>query len=267
MGVKFLIVMNKRIMRLNRIVEYLEENKSADVRDLSGQLQVSEMTIRRDLKILEDQNVILSKHGGVYINPGAGSGKFDMDYTLPAAGTVRIAEKKRIAAAAASMLEPEDVITIDSGSTMEILSRIIPLEFPLTVLCYSLNVLNEMTKKKNSQILFAGGLFHERSQMFESPEGLSIIKRTRAVKAFVSASGANAELGVTTKIHHERAVKEAIMESSQTKILLLDSSKFGKVQTNYFASLEDFDIIITDTGISEVYESIIRDHGIELHIV
>ncbi len=259
--------MNKKIRRLNSIVEYLEENKSADVKYLSGKLQVSEMTIRRDLRILEDQNLVLSRHGGVFYNSGTTGRNPEADYTLPVAGTIRMAEKKRIAEKAVSLIDPDDVITLDSGSTMELVSRLIPADFPLTVLCYSLNVLNEMTRKKNCQVLFAGGLFHERSQMFESPEGLSLIRRTRAVTAFVSASGATAELGVTTKIHHERAVKEAIMESSQKRILLIDSSKFGKVQTNYFASLEDFSAIITDTGIPEEYERIIRDYGIELFTV
>lgn len=259
--------MNKRTTRLNSIVEYLEANKSSDVKSLAERLQVSEMTVRRDLLILEEQNIIISKHGGIIFNQENRSGIIENNYTLPAAGTLRIAEKKRIAEKAFSLVEADDVLTLDSGSTMEIFSRLLPIKMPLTVLCYSLNVLNELTKKENTQILFAGGLFHERSQMFESPEGLSIIKRTRAVKAFVSASGANADLGVTTKIHHERAVKEAIMESSQYRILLIDSSKFGRVQSNYFASLEDFDTIITDTGISEEYIGIIRDLGIELHIV
>ena len=259
--------MNKKIRRLNLIVEFLEENRTADVKTLSEKLRVSEMTIRRDLKILEDQNLVLSRHGGVFFNSGTAGRNVESDYTLPVAGTVRMAEKKRIAEKAVSLIGPDDVITLDSGSTMELVSRLIPSDLPLTVLCYSLNVLNEMTRKKNCQVLFAGGLFHERSQMFESPEGLSLIRRTRAVKAFVSASGANAELGVTTKIHHERAVKEAIMESSQEKILLVDSSKFGKVQTNYFAALEDFSTIITDMGIPGEYERIIRDYGTELFIV
>jgi len=103
--------------------------------------------------------------------------------------------------------------------------------------------------------------------MFESPEGLSLIRRTRTNKAFISASGANAELGVTTKIQHERDVKEAIMESSQNRILLIDSTKFGKVQTNYFANLEDFEVIITDDGISEEYFQIIKSLDIQLHVV
>lgn len=259
--------MNKRTKRLNKIVEHLQEFKSADVKELAKMLYVSDMTIRRDLKILESQNIIKLLHGGAFINPNQGSGTIDSDYTLPAATSMRIAEKKRIAEKAVSLIEPNEVITIDSGSTMEVLARLLPLDMQLSILCYSLNVLNEVTKRKNNQILFAGGLFHERSLMFESPEGLSLIRRTRTNKAFISASGVNAELGVTTKIQHERDVKEAIMESSQCRILMIDSTKFGKVQTNFFANIDDFEIIITDDGISDEYVQIINNHDIELHIV
>jgi len=259
--------MNKRTKRLNKIIEHLREYNSADVKELAKTLYVSDMTVRRDLKILESQNIIKLLHGGAFINPGESGSSIDAGYTLPAATAMRNPEKKRIAEKAVSLIEENDVITIDSGSTMEVFSKLLPIDMQLSILCYSLNVLNEVAKRKNSQIIFAGGLFHERSLMFESPEGLSLIRRTRTNKAFISASGANAELGVTTKIQHERDVKEAIMESSQNRILLIDSTKFGKVQTNYFANLEDFEVIITDDGISEEYFQIIKSLDIQLHVV
>ena len=58
------------------------------------------------------------------------------------------------------------------------------------------NILNEVVKRGCGQVIFSGGYYHERSMMFESPEGLSLIRRTRTNKAFISASGANADLGV-----------------------------------------------------------------------
>jgi DeoR family deoxyribose operon repressor len=259
--------MDKKTKRLRGVVEYLQNNQSADVKELAQFLTVSDMTIRRDLKILESQNIVKLLHGGAFINPDKNGGSIETDYSILSANALRIPEKMRIAEKAITLLNPNEAITIDTGSTMEFFSRLLPKEMNLNILCYSLNVLNELVKKENNQIFFAGGLFHERSLMFESPEGLSLIRRTRTNKAFISASGASSELGVTTKIHHERTIKEAIMESSQMKILLIDSSKFGRVQTNYFAAFEDFDIIITDTGISKEYTDIIRSQGIDLQIV
>ena len=258
---------NKKTKRLNRIVDYLQKNQSADVKELAERLYVSEMTIRRDLKVLESQNVVRLMHGGVFINPSEKNGNIETEYTIPAATALRIDEKKRIAEKAISLIEPNEAISLDSGSTTEVFAKLLPEEMNLSILCYSLNILNVITKKKNNQIIFSGGFFHDSSLMFESPEGLSLIRRTRTNKAFISAAGINADLGVTTKIQQEREVKEAIMESCQSRILLIDSSKFGKVQTNYFADIEDFEVIITDDGIPDEYIQIIRNLDIQLHIV
>jgi DeoR family deoxyribose operon repressor len=100
--------------------------------------------------------------------------------------------------------------------------------------------------------------------MFESPEGINLISRTRSDKAFVSAAGVHAELGVTCANPYELETKKAILSSSKTKILLVDSSKFGKTKIAYFADLRDFDMVITDTEIPTEYSTIIKNLDITL---
>lgn len=102
--------------------------------------------------------------------------------------------------------------------------------------------------------------------MFESPEGISLIKKTRATKVFVSAAGVHENLGVTCSNNYEVLTKQAIINSSLEKILLVDSSKFGVVKSAYFADLDDFDTIITDDGISNEWKEIIHTKGIKLII-
>jgi DeoR family deoxyribose operon repressor len=103
--------------------------------------------------------------------------------------------------------------------------------------------------------------------MFESPEGIEVIKRIRANKAFISAAGVSKKLGVTCATSYEKETKQAVIESSDTKILLVDSSKFGKVKISHFTDLNNFDIIITDTGISKECEEVIKNIGVKLYIV
>ena len=168
---------------------------------------------------------------------------------------------------AASMIEPNDVVIIDAGSTTELIAQAIPADTPITVICYTFNVLVEVQQKKNCRLIVAGGYLHENSMMFESPEGVSLIRRSRATKAFVSASGISAELGVTCSNQYELETKKAIIDSSIASILVADSSKLGKVGPTYFADLADFDTFITDRGVPKEYEELMRSLGIALYTV
>jgi len=257
--------MNKKYIRLNEITAYLNINNAATIKDLAEKFDVSLMTIRRDLEQLEKMNVVKLIHGGVIFNPVDTSS--NKNYSLPNAESQKIEEKIRIGKKASALLTLNDILIIDTGSTTEYAAQFIPNEMPLTILCYALNILTRITKKQNCRLIFGGGLYHENSLMFESPEGLSIIKRNRATKAFISASGINDKLGVTCSNHYESATKQAIMESSQIKFLLVDSSKFGKVNSDYFAEIDDFDVIITDHGIPEEYLSLIKEKGVQYYIV
>jgi DeoR family deoxyribose operon repressor len=140
-------------------------------------------------------------------------------------------------------------------------------DIAVTILCFALNILVEIYRKKNCNPIFSGGYFHENTLMFESQEGLSLIRRTRADKAFISAAGVHAELGVTCANPYEIETKKSVLGSSKTKILLTDSSKFGKTKIAYFADLNEFDMVITDSEITDEYREAIKGLGIGLVIV
>ena len=112
-----------------------------------------------------------------------------------------------------------------------------------------------------------GGYFHSNNMMFESSENVDLIKRTRVNKAFFSARGVSEPLGVTTADESEVSLKRAAMQVSQERILLIDSSKFGKVSSAYYAELKDFTTVITDAGAPEDYRKLIKDLGLKLLIV
>ena len=259
--------MNKKIQRQNYILNNLKQNSSTTIHELASGLKVSEMTIRRDLLSLKRENRVKLLHGGVILNSPGTIESIDSKYTLITAETRNSAEKRRIGQKAASLIEPHDIIIIDTGSTTENLSRCLSGDLPMTILCYTLNNLNEICKKKSCKLIFAGGYFHENSLMFESPQGVDLIKKNRANKAFLSAAGVSDKLGVTCSNHYEIETKRAAMASSQIRILLADSTKFGQVRSAYFADLSDFDIVITDTGLPPDYAALIEELGISLLLV
>ncbi len=223
------------------------------------------MTVRRDLEYLEKKNMVKILHGGAVLTPSGSPGEERL-YVLTQESSINTEEKKKIGMRAASMVQPEDVIIIDAGSTTEWLARHVPDSADVSVLCYSLNVLIEL-QRKSCRITLAGGDFHPPTLVFESPESSALIHRYRASKAFMSARGVNVRLGITCSNAYESELKKAVLNSSLARILLVDSSKFGKVGAAYYADLDDFNTIITDSGIPPEYRSYIENRGIELVIV
>jgi len=155
---------------------------------------------------------------------------------------------------------------LDTGSTIFYFSQIIPENRNLTILAWSLNIIEELIRKPQNNILIQGGVYHPETQMFENNQGMDIIKNSRASRAFISARGLHSGLGITCPYHYEVETKRAAIKYSMESILLLDSSKFGKVCSAHLADIGEFHTIITDSGISPEYEEYIRNAGIRLII-
>ncbi len=253
--------------RTNYILNRLSIDGFANIKDLSKRLEVSEMTIRRDLRELSIDNVVTLIPGGAILKRNSPVDTDEEKYLIQTAESMMLEEKIKISRKAASLVDPGDVIIIDTGSTTENLPKFIPENMPLTIICYTLNILFNVYENKNWKLVFPGGYFHNNTLMFESLEGIEVIKKIRANKAFVSAAGVSEKLGVTCATDYEKETKKAVIESSDTKILLVDSSKFGKIKISHFADLTDFDIVITDSGISKECEEIVKSIGIKLYIV
>ena len=253
--------------RNNYILSKLSVDGFANIKDLSKKLEVSEMTIRRDLKELSKENIVTLIPGGAVLKRNSPVDTDEEKYLIQTAESLMLEEKIKISRKAASLVEPNDIIIIDTGSTTKNLPRFIPENMPVTIICYTLNVLFNVFENKNWKLVFSGGYFHNNTLMFESPEGIEIIKKVRANTAFVAAAGISEKLELTTPTLYEKNTKRAVIESSDTKILLVDSSKFGRIKTSHFADLTDFNIIITDSGISEKWKEIIKNSGVKLYIV
>ncbi len=167
-------------IRQNNLISYLQNHQSATIQELADQFFVSHMTIRRDLNNLSQTEPIKIIHGGVIYqenSPGE-------HYSMTVARSHRIDEKRRIAMKAASLIEPEDIIIIDAGSTSELIAENLPTEHPLTVICYSLNIAAIVSKRSNCTLILAGGIYHESSMIFESQEGLKSYKKKQGKKSF-----------------------------------------------------------------------------------
>jgi DeoR family transcriptional regulator, deoxyribose operon repressor len=259
--------MSKKTDRMNRLIDIIKSKNGASVKELAVLLDVSEMTIRRDLEVLEQNHVVNNVYGAAIYNPSYKQEVPESTYELTHALTTQDIEKRKIGAFAASLIEPGDIVVIDTGSTTEMLAQNIDDHLEATILCYNANILNSLRLKENLSLMFSGGKYHSKTQMTESQEGINLINSMRFTKAFISAAGVHHNLGVTCVYHYELPTKKAIMQSSLQKILLLDSSKFDLVKPAYFANITDFDVVITDNLIPDEWKEEIERLNIKLYIV
>lgn len=251
--------MDKKSKRQEELIRIMQERGMRSVRTLSTILGVSEMTIRRDLDELAARDVKLE----TTTNAIAQNGDYNFLQALQKANE----QKERIGHFAASLIEPNDVIIIDTGSTTAKMLPHIPSDKNLTVLSYNANVLVDLRYKPGLQLLFCGGVYHQNTEMFESPESIQFIERTRANKVFLSAAGVHKELGITCANTHEVPTKIAVIRSSQQRILLVDSNKFDQVRSSHFCDMDCIHTIVTDKNLSQDWQNRIHNLGIELHLV
>lgn len=239
--------------RQQDLINIIETQGMLPVRSIAAMLNVSEMTVRRDLEKLR--------------NDGGAAGEQSGQYNLLEAIEHSNHQKEEIGKYAASLIEPNDVIIIDTGSTTARILPYLPENMNLTILSYNANVLIELRHKPGIQLLFCGGNYHLNTEMFESEEGIAFIRRIRANKAFLSAAGIHRELGITCANTYEVATKQAAISSSSQKILVSDSSKFGRLRSAYFCDLDEIDTIITDHSLQKYWRDELRQRNIELHEV
>jgi DeoR family deoxyribose operon repressor len=249
---------------MNEIVSLLRRKNIVSIRELKEKFNISEMTARRDLlHLVQDQVVEMIPGGAIFKSPHAEESE-EEKYFVTKEENVRTVEKLKVGQRAATLIEPGETVIIDIGSTTEFIAKFVREDIPVTMLCFTLNALVELCRKRDCNVIIAGGYYHAETLMFESPEGIELISRTRADKVFVSAAGVHPQLGVTTVYPHELLTKRTILASAKRRILVVDSSKFGKMKSVYFADLSSFHTIITNDDLPEEYRQAIQERGIEL---
>lgn len=255
--------MNKKQTRIHHLLRDLDENPLSDLKTLAQKYRVSEMTVRRDLKFITDNNLLPSQNQFDF-KPASVSTYYNYEYEVEK--KINLEAKQKIARYAVNLINPNDTIIFDTGSTVQNIIELLPYDIPLTVICYNFNNLPVFQKMSNINLVLAGGYFHKSSLSFESEENVHLLQRLRASKMFVSTSGIEKN-GMTCSNQYEVVTKQAAINSSLQKILVTDSSKFGIVKSSFFSSLEEMDSIITDSNLSVEWIEYLKELELPLHLI
>ena len=227
--------------RLERLAAMVARQGVLKLRAVANDLGVSQMTVRRDVMQSGGRFACLGGHGIGAQNDVAGG-----DSVLEEENDHHAAAKIAACAKAAKLVEEDDTIFIDCGTTTPRLAALIPHDMRLTAVCYSLNVADILSRRKNTRLILLGGLFHPAAASFSGEAALDELKRININKAFISAGGVDETRGVTCSHFHEVPVKQAAISRAVEAHLVVDASKFGKVRAAHFAETAAFTSIVSD---------------------
>jgi DeoR/GlpR family transcriptional regulator of sugar metabolism len=247
--------------RRKRILEFVTSEGFCSVGELAGSLDVSEMTVRRDVARLEHEGRLRRVHGGITILP--------REALSPSAFGDRAADmrmhKQWIAQAAVGLIERGATIGLDAGTTTYELALIMPEHLNLTVATHSLPALTAFVSRKGVRVIGLGGQLQPATQDFVGLATQAAIADLSLSVLFLAGRGIT-KRGLFCANDHEALVKRKLLEVADRVVLLADSSKCRSAAMVRVCQLEDIDCMVTDDDIRETEASMIADHGVDLVI-
>ena len=244
------------------ILAELEKDGYVKVIDLSERLAVSTVTIRKDLKKLENKKILFRSHGSVSLISSLIS-----DRHIDEKEKIMVDEKLRIAEAANRLLERNDRIIIASGTTVLAFANKINFTEPLTVITSSAKVSLSLYYRQNIEVIQLGGEMRKSSASVIGPEAEQFLNDLSCNKLFIGIDGLDIDFGLTTSNIGEAHLNQVMMQAAQKIIVLADSSKFGRRGFGKIGNLNQVHHIITDSNAPANTVQMIREKGIEVTIV
>jgi DeoR family transcriptional regulator of aga operon len=245
--------------RHKKILEILNKEGYADVSNLSKRFQISAVTIRKDLKLLEQKGLLFRSHGrAIAENPYIAENHVNVKEKLYAE------EKARIATHAASLIVPGDHIIIASGTSVIEFARKIKHIDNITVLSASLNASMILTENNKIDLLQMGGLVRQSSSSVVGPLSEKMLAEFTFTKLILGVDGIDLDFGLTTTNAMEASLNKIMIEAAQKTIVLADSSKFGRKGFGKICELDEVNQIITDDKLHPKYREQLMDIGVDV---
>jgi DeoR family transcriptional regulator, fructose operon transcriptional repressor len=231
--------------RQRQILDRARADGRVDVGSLASDLDVAAETVRRDLRELVERGVLQRVHGGAYPVESAG-----FESNIQHRSTSLVGEKRRIAAAAAERLHGAETVYIDEGVTPQFVAEALRPETHLTVVTSSLLAASALADTPDVTVLLLGGRLRGRTLATVDHWALQMLGELVIDLAFLGANGISRDHGLTTPDPAVAAVKGKVVERSRRRVFVGLHTKFGVASFCRFAEISDFEVLVTDTGLS-----------------
>jgi DeoR family transcriptional regulator of aga operon len=248
--------------RRQHILELIQHQGRALVSDLSEQLNISQITIRKDLDYLQSKGVIQRSHGGALRVQSSAL----IDPTLQEKQKHNFREKERIAAAATKMVEEGQCIILDSGTTTTAVAERLKRFKQLTVITNAVNIAAELAGT-DFEVILVGGTLRKNSFSLVGPLAEDNLEEMHADILFLGVDGFDLEVGITTPNFLESRVNRAMVKAARQVVAVCDSSKFGRRSLSRIVPPGAIHHVITDQNLPNEIQEALRAMGIGLTLV
>ncbi|MFU2314467.1 DeoR/GlpR family DNA-binding transcription regulator [Rahnella sp. PCH160] len=239
--------------RRNKIIDLVNKNGSVMVADLSSAFDVSEVTIRSDLGLLEQKGDLKRFHGGAAkrdASPNDQAALPQDEMVLEERYLQASDPKKRIAQAAAGLVKPGDTVILDSGSTTMLLAEELVKSGDITVITNNLPAAFVLSENPDITLVVCGGTLRHKTRSLHGNITEYALQGIVANLMFVGADGLDAVTGITT-FNEGYSISAIMAGAAQRVVVVTDSTKFGRRGYNLVLPMEKIDTIITDTDIRD----------------
>jgi DeoR family transcriptional regulator of aga operon len=246
--------------RRRLVLDLLKKEGKVEVNKLAQQLNVSPMTIRRDLDVLSEKGLALRTRGGA-ISP-------NINYELPLEEKMvsRADVKKRIGERAATLIEENESVLLDAGTTCLALARCIQ-NMHLTVITSDIRIAFELYKSPTIKLIVLGGIVQENVGAITGSFAEEMIDSLTVDKAFIGTSAVDNGLFLSTPTLEKASLKRKFIMNANSSILLADSSKFGRSSLFKICHLEQLDLLITDDQLDSFFLEEMESAGVNYDLV
>jgi len=248
-------------IRQSKILDLIEKNGRISITEIKKLFNVSEMTVRRDLIILEQQGYVTRIHGGVLAKR-----KLFFDNSFSQKERQHVAEKKAIAQKAVELVKPGDNIILDTGTTTLYIAReMVQVNMVITVATTSLAVASALFNSNIDVLLFGGFLRREIPDLF-GPLTEKNLLEFYADKLFMGCDGVIPNEGFFTSDLNISHIEEKMVDRADRVIVVTDSSKFGRKSFVKHAEVSKVDTVITDGKVDNLDVEELKSRGVEVII-
>lgn len=245
------------VERHQHILKQIKQEGHITVLDLCKKLNVSSVTIRKDLQFLEDSGLVYRTHGGA-----TSQNPYQTDRTVFEKEKIHETEKLAIARAASKLVINNDSIIIGSGTTTQFFARELAPHHNLTVVTSALNVTLELIKHDSVEVIQLGGAVRKTSTSVTGHYAHGTLDHFFCSKLFLGVDGIDIDFGISTTNAQEAMLNMKMIDAAQQVIVLADSSKFGRKSFGKIVDFSRIDMVISDS-IPPKFKEMFDSLGIE----